>query len=140
MGTGAVAAEKLLDLVHTVPSQYRSNAAFAMSRRTIGEVRKLKDNAGQFIYQESMQAGQPSRLLGFPVSEFADMQEIGTNSYPIAFGDFRSAYRVVDRQGVRVLRDPYTAKPYVGFYTTKRVGGDVTNFQALAFFKTGTGA
>jgi HK97 family phage major capsid protein len=140
LGTGAVGAEKLIDLVHTVPAQYRSNAAFAMTRRTIGEVRKLKDNAGQFIYQESLTAGQPARLLGFPVAEFADMPEIGTNAYPIAFGNWRDAYRVVDRQGVRVLRDPYTSKPYVGFYTTKRVGGDVTNFQALAFFKTGTGA
>ena len=82
-------------------------------------------------------AGDPASLMGFAVAESEDMPEIAANATAIAFGDFRAGYLVVDRVGVRVLRDPYSAKPYVLFYTTKRVGGGVQNFEAIKLVKFG---
>jgi HK97 family phage major capsid protein len=96
-----------------------------MNRSTQGVVRKLKDGQGNYLWQPSFQAGQPAMLAGFPVTEMAAMPNIAANAVPIAFGDFRRGYLIVDRMGVRVLRDPYSNKPYVHFYTTKRVGGGV---------------
>ena len=84
-----------------------------------------------------LQAGQPASLLGYPVTESEDMPNLGANSFSLAFGDFRRGYLVVDRLGVRILRDPYTAKPYVLFYTTKRVGGGIQNFEAIKLLKFG---
>ena len=74
-------------------------------------------------------------LMGYPVAESEDMPDIATNSYSVAFGDFRRGYLVVDRVGIRMLRDPYSAKPYVLFYTTKRVGGGVQDFDAIKLLK-----
>lgn len=138
LGTGTVPYEKLVDLVQSVKAGYRPGAVFLMNKSTVGTVRKIKDDSGQFIWQREMQAGQPSTLLGYPVLECEDMASVGTNTFPIAFGNFRRGYTIVDRQGIRILRDPYTNKPYVLFDTTKRVGADVTNFEAIKLLKAGS--
>jgi HK97 family phage major capsid protein len=114
------AVDPLIDLVYALKAGYRQNGVFVMNRRTQSAVRKLKDGDGQYLWQPPANAGGRASLLTFPV---------------IAFGDFRRGYLVVDRQGVRVLRDPYSAKPYVLFYTTKRVGGGVQDFDAIKLLK-----
>jgi HK97 family phage major capsid protein len=109
-----------------------------MSRSTQAAVRKLKDDAGNYIWQPPAVAGGQPTLMNFPLAESEDMPAIGANSYSIAFGDFARGYLIVDRIGVRVLRDPYTSKPYVLFYTTKRVAGGVQDFDAIKLLKFGT--
>jgi HK97 family phage major capsid protein len=106
-----------------------------MNRKTEAAIRKFKDSTGNYIWQPGLVAGQPATLFGFPVAVAEDMPDIANNSYSIAFGDFARGYLVVDRVGIRVLRDPYSAKPYVLFYTTKRVGGGVQNFEAIKLMK-----
>jgi HK97 family phage major capsid protein len=128
-------ADKLLDLIYTPKQAYRANGRFVMNRSVVGAVRKFKDADGNYLWQPALEAGKPATLLGYPVTEAEDMPDIGANSHSIAFGDFQRGYLVVDRQGVRVLRDPYTAKPYVLFYTTKRVGGGVQDFDAIKLLK-----
>ena len=128
--------DAIMDLVYVPASQYRQNGSFVMNRRTLAEVRKVKDDMGAYIWQPGAQAGQPSTLLGYPVVEAETMPDIGAGLTPIAFGDFRRGYTIADRQGVRVLRDPYSAKPYVLFYTTKRVGGGVADNKAIALLET----
>jgi HK97 family phage major capsid protein len=98
-------------------------------------VRKFKDADGNYIWQPAGKPGEPPMLLGHPVAESEDMPSIATDSYSIAFGDFRRGYLIVDRIGIRVLRDPYSSKPYVLFYTTKRVGGGVQDFAAIKLLK-----
>ncbi|SJZ65420.1 phage major capsid protein [Consotaella salsifontis] len=127
------AADALIDLVYALKAGYRQNASFVMNRRTQGAVRKLKDGDGNYLWQAPVSAGGRASLMGFPVVEAEDMPDITAGSKAIAFGDFSRFYLVVDRQGVRVLRDPYSAKPYVLFYTTKRVGGGVQDFDAAKF-------
>ena len=131
------ASDKLIDLVYTLKAGYRQNATFVMSRSTQAAVRKMKDTEGQYIWAPPSVPGTRATLLNFPVVEAEDMPEIGTDSLSIAFGDFRRGYLIVDRQGLRILRDPYSAKPYVLFYTTKRVGGGVQDFDAIKFLKFG---
>ncbi|QYX58078.1 phage major capsid protein [Roseovarius sp. SCSIO 43702] len=131
----ALDEDELLDLIYGVPSSYTDGARFVMNRTTMGVARKLRDNDGRQLWQPSMQAGQPSQLLGYPVTEMADMPDIATGTTPIAFGNFARAYLIVDRTGVRVQRDPFTQKPYVLFYTTKRVGGGVVDPQGLHILK-----
>jgi HK97 family phage major capsid protein len=114
---------------------YRQNGTFVMNRRTQSEVRKLKDDSGSYLWSPGLQAGEPATLLGYPVMTDDNMPDIAANSLAIAFGDFRRGYLVVDRMGVRVLRDPYSAKPYVLFYVTKRVGGGVQDFDAIKLLK-----
>ncbi len=128
-------ADALVDLVYALKGGYRQNATFVMNRRTQAEVRKLKDDAGSYLWQPGLAAGQPATLLGYPVMSDDNMPDIAADSYSIAFGDFRRGYLVVDRMGVRVLRDPYSAKPYVLFYVTKRVGGGVADFDAIKLMK-----
>jgi HK97 family phage major capsid protein len=94
-------------------------------------VRKLKDSYGAYLWAPGITAGQPASVLGYPIASFEDMPNVATGSLSMAVGDMRSAYQIVDRVGIRTLRDPYSAKPYVEFYTTKRVGGDVINFEAI---------
>jgi HK97 family phage major capsid protein len=125
----------LIDLIYAPESRYRSNASFVMNRRTINAVRKFKDADGNYIWQPSVAAGAPSSLLGYPLVEMEDMPDIGGGESCVAFGDFRKGYLIADRQGVRVLRDPYSAKPYVLFYTTKRVGGGVQDTDAIKVLK-----
>lgn len=123
-------ADQLIDLIYAPKSQFRANGRFVMNRRTVSAVRKLKDSDGRYLWQPGT-GGEAANLLGYPVSEVEDMPDIGAGNAAIAFGDFRRGYLVVDRQGARVLRDPFSAKPYVLFYTTKRVGGGVQNFDAI---------
>ncbi|WP_312814439.1 phage major capsid protein [Brevundimonas sp.] len=123
--------DELIDLVYSLPGVLAQNARFVTNRNTLSRVRKLKDAEGNYIWQPSVQAGQPQQLLGHPVTEMAAMPNVAASAVPIAFGDFRRGYLIVDRTGVRVLRDPYTNKPYVMFYTTKRVGGGVKDPQAI---------
>ncbi|MEL6371499.1 MAG: phage major capsid protein [Pseudomonadota bacterium] len=125
------AADVLLDLIYASDQSYRANGRFVMNRSAVAEVRKLKDSDGNYIWHPSHEAGSASTLLGYPVTEVEDMPGISTGSNSILFGDFRRGYLIVDRQGIRVLRDPYSAKPYVLFYTTKRVGGGVQDFDAI---------
>jgi HK97 family phage major capsid protein len=138
-GAGAFAAsnpvDKLIDLVYAPKAQYRANGRFTMNRRTAASIRKFKDADGNYIWQPATQPGAPPTLLGYPVTEIEVMPDVAANSYSIAFGDFAKGYLIVDRAGVRVLRDPYSAKPYVLFYTTKRVGGGVQNFDAIKLMK-----
>lgn len=128
--TAADAAEQLIDLIYAPKSQYRANGRFVMNRRTVSAVRKLKDADGRYLFAPGT-GGEPATLLGYPVTEIEDMPDIGAGNAAIAFGDFKRGYLIADRQGARVLRDPYSAKPYVLFYTTKRVGGGVQNFDAI---------
>ena len=127
-------ADALIDLIYAPRQEFRPNARFVMNRRTVSAVRKLKDASGQYLWSPGG-AGEPSSLLGYPVTEIEDMPDIAAGACAIAFGDFRRGYLIVDRQGARVLRDPYSAKPSVLFYTTKRVGGGVQNFDAIKLVK-----
>ena len=127
----------LIDLIYAVRAGYRANAHFVMNRATQSQGRKLKDGDGTYLWQPSSEPGQAPTLLGFPIAESEDMPDIAANTMSIAFGDFRRGYLIVDRVGIRVLRDPYSSKPYVLFYTTKRVGGGVQDFDALKLLKFG---
>lgn len=126
----ASAGDQLIDLIHTPKSQFRVNGRFVMNRRTAAAVRKLKDGDGRYLWSPATN-GQSAAVLGYPVTELEDMPDIGSGQAAIAFGDFRRGYLIADRQGARVLRDPFSSKPYVLFYTTKRVGGGVQNFDAI---------
>ncbi len=106
-----------------------------MNRKTQSAIRRFKDQTGNYLWSPPVSAGQPATLLGFSVSEAEDMPDIAANAFAIAFGDFKRGYLVVDRAGVRVLRDPYSVKPYVLFYTTKRVGGGVQDYAAIKLLK-----
>jgi HK97 family phage major capsid protein len=121
----------LISTIYGLKQGYRSGSNWFMPRSATAEVRKLKASDGSYLWQPGIMAGQPATLLGYSVIEFEDMPDIAADSLSIAFGDMNEAYQIVDRVGVRVLRDPYTAKPYIKFYTTKRVGGDVLNFEAI---------
>lgn len=136
-GTPTNGTDKLIDLVYSVKAGYRANANFMMSRATIGAVRKIKDGQGNYAWQPSLSALSGGTILGFNVVEAEDMPAMAADSLSVAFGDFREAYQIVDRVGIRVLRDALTNKPYVGFYTTKRVGGDAIHFEAVKFLKFG---
>ncbi len=131
-------SDALIDLTFAIKAGYRANASFVLNRRTQARIRKLKDQEGNYLWQPGLTAGTPASLLNFPVTEAEDMPDVAANSFSIAFGDFKRGYLIVDRLGVRVLRDPYSAKPYVLFYTTKRVGGGIQNFEALKLLKFGT--
>ncbi|MEQ8825473.1 MAG: phage major capsid protein [Filomicrobium sp.] len=138
ISTGAAGAfpasnpsDVLIDLIYSVRSGYRANAHFVMNRSTQAEIRKMKDQDGTYLWQPAARPGEPSTLMGFPVVESEDMPDIAASSHSVAFGDFRRGYLIVDRVGIRVLRDPYSAKPYVLFYTTKRVGGGIQDFEAI---------
>lgn len=133
----AVTTDELIDLVYSLPGVLAQNSRFVANRNSLSKVRKLKNSDGDYVWQPSLQAGQPAQLLGYPVTEMAAMPNMAAGAVPIAFGDFRRGYLIVDRTGVRVLRDPYTNKPYVMFYTTKRVGGGVQNPEAIKALKMG---
>jgi len=128
-------SDVLVDLIYAVKAGYRQNGAFVMNRKTQAAVRKFKDSGGSYLWQPPAQPGGRASLMNFQVVEAEDMPDIAANSLSIAFGDFRAGYLVVDRAGVTVLRDPFSAKPYVLFYTTKRVGGGVQDFDAIKLLK-----
>ena len=128
-------ADALIDLVYALGAGYRTNAVFVMNSKTAGAVRKMKDVEGRFLWADSLAAGEPARLMGYTVLIAEDMPDIDEDAHAIAFGDFRAGYTIAERPDLRVLRDPYSAKPNVLFYATKRVGGDVTDFRAIKLLK-----
>ncbi len=136
---GAFAAsnpsDRLIDLVYSTRQAYRARGRFVMNRNTEAAIRKFKDADGNYLWQPGASAGAPATLAGYPVSEAEDMPDIAADSFAIAFGDFERGYLVVDLAGVRILRDPYSAKPYVLFYMTKRVGGGIQDFDAIKLMK-----
>ncbi len=128
-------ADPLIDLVYSLGAEYRANATFVMNSKTAGAVRKLKDGDGRFLWADGLAAGEPARLMGYPVLIAEDMPDISSGSNAIAFGDFAAGYTVAERPDLRVLRDPFSAKPHVLFFATKRVGGDVSDFAAIKVMK-----
>ncbi len=133
----AAPSDNLIDLVYSLKAAYRANSHFMMNRATLATIRKLKDADGNYLWQPPAQPGGTSSLFHFPIAESEDMPDIASDSTAIAFGDFARGYLIVDRVGIRVLRDPYSSKPYVLFYTTKRVGGGVQDFDAIKLLKFG---
>ena len=127
--------DPIVDLVYALGAEYRANATFVMNSRTAGVVRKLKDVDGRFLWSDGLAAGEPARLMGYPVLIAEDMPEIAAGADAIAFGDFRAGYTVAERPDLRILRDPFSAKPHVLFYATKRVGGDVSDFKAIKLLR-----
>lgn len=130
--------DELIDLIYALDRRMRNGAQFLMADPTLARVRKFKDADGNYIWQPSTQLGEPATLLGYSVETDDNMPAIAANSFSIAFGNFSRGYLILDRFGVRVLRDPYTNKPYVQFYTTKRVGGGIQDFEAIKLLKFGT--
>lgn len=130
-------ADAIVDLVYALGARYRANASFVMNSKTAGAVRKMKDADGRFLWSDGLAAGEPARLMGYPVLIAEDMPDIASNAMAIAFGDFGAGYTIAERPELRVLRDPFSAKPHVLFYATKRVGGDVSDFAAIKLLKFG---
>ncbi len=128
-------ADSIVDLVYALGAAYRANATFVMNSKTAGAVRKMKDADGRFLWSDGLAAGEPARLMGYPVLISEDMPDIATWSPAIAFGDFSKGYTIAERPDLRILRDPFSAKPHVIFYATKRVGGDVSDFNAIKLLK-----
>jgi HK97 family phage major capsid protein len=136
-GTGGqIDFDDLINLLTALKEYYLPGAEWMMQRGTVGGVMLLKDSQGRYLWQPNLQAGKPSMLLGYPLYQAADMDAIGASKLPIAFGNFKMAYMIVDRLGISTLRDPYTAKPFVQFYSRRRVGGDVVNFEAVKLLST----
>lgn len=129
-------ADCLIDTYHSINTMYRKSSTWVANRSTLGAVRKLKDGQGNYLLNMVLQPqGFVEDILGRPAVEMPDMPDIAANSYSMAFGDFKRGYLIIDRVGIRVLRDPFSSKPYVLFYTTKRVGGGVQNFEAIKLLK-----
>ena len=135
---GEISANSIVDLVYALGAQYRANATFVMNSKTAGLIRKLKDLDGRFLWSDGLAAGEPARLMGYPVLIAEDMPDAGTDTFAVAFGDFAAGYTIAERPDLRILRDPFSAKPHVLFYATKRVGGDVSDFSAIKLLKFGT--
>ncbi len=135
-GTSAVVtADGLIKLYYALKDEYARKATFLMNRATVQAVRLLKDTTNQYIWNPGLAVGTPDTLMGVPVMLATDIPVPAAASLSVAVGDFKRAYQIVDRHGVRILRDPYTEKPFVKFYTTKRVGGQVVNFEAVKILK-----
>lgn len=130
-------ADAIVDLVYALGAQYRANGTFVMNSKTAGAVRKMKDADGRFLWSDGLAAGEPARLMGYRVLIAEDMPDIAVNAAAIAFGDFRAGYTIAERPELRVLRDPFSAKPHVLFYATKRVGGAISDFAAIKLLKFG---
>ena len=128
-------ADAIVDLVYALGATYRANGTFVMNSKTAGAVRKLKDADGRFLWSDGLAAGEPARLMGYPVLIAEDMPDIASGADAIAFGDFAAGYTVAERPDLRILRDPFSAKPHVLFYATKRVGGDVSDFAAIKLLR-----
>ncbi|MGR3496832.1 phage major capsid protein [Citreimonas sp.] len=132
---GIGSGDALIDLVYALGAVYRAKASFVMNSRTAGALRKLKDADGRHLWSDGFSTGGPARLLGYPVLIAEDMPDIGADATPIAFGDFGAGYTIAERPDLRILRDPFSAKPHVLFYATKRVGGDVSDFAAIKLLR-----
>jgi len=125
----------IVNLIYSLGADYRANATFVMNSKTAGAVRKMKDADGRFMWSDGLAAAEPARLMGYQVLICEDMPDIAANAYAIAFGDFNAGYTIAERPDLRVLRDPFSAKPHVLFYATKRVGGDISDFAAIKLLK-----
>lgn len=128
-------ADILIDLIYSMKAGYRTGAQFMVNSMTLAVMRKWKDGDGNYIWQPAMQNGQPGSIFGYGYVTNEDMPSAGAGAIPVVFGNFQQAYVIFDRMGIRSLRDPYTNKPFVGFYTTKRVGSMIANTQAVKFLK-----
>jgi len=129
---------KLIDLVHSLKAAHRQGAVFVMNSATLAQIRKFKAADGSFLWTPGLLDGAPARLLGYPVIEAEDMPDIAAGNLPIAFGNFRNGYLIAERSATKILRDPYTSKPFVNFYATKRVGGQVLDSEAIKLLKIST--
>lgn len=127
--------DKLFDLQHALKPVYRNGATFLMNDQTLLTIRKFKDGDGNYLWRPGLMENAPDTLLGKPIAIDDNMPDIGASAFPIAYANFKRAYLIIDRMGVRVLRDPYTARPYVCFYTTKRVGGGIVMYEAIKLLK-----
>lgn len=127
--------DRLIDLVQSLRAPYRQGAVFVMNSATLARIRKFKTSEGAFIWSPGLAAGQPATLLGYPVVEAEDMPDIAAGSLSIAFGNFRAGYLIAERSETAILRDPYSNKPFVTFYATKRIGGCVSNSEAIKLMK-----
>lgn len=135
---GAKPEERLLDLVQLLRAPYRQGACFVMNAATATSIRKLKTTDGAFIWAPGLSAGQPATLLGYPVIEAEDMPDIAADACAIAFGNFQAGYLITERAETAILRDPYSNKPFVTFYATRRVGGCVSDSEAIKLMKFAT--
>ncbi|MCA8882322.1 MAG: phage major capsid protein [Rhodobacteraceae bacterium] len=129
------ASDAIIELVYALEARYRTQASFVMNSKTAGAVRKMKDADGRFLWSDGLASGEPARLMGYPVLISEQMPDIATATAAIAFGDFAAGYTIAERPDLRVMRDPFSAKPHVLFYATKRVGGDVSDFAAIKLLK-----
>ena len=129
------AVDCIVNLVYALAAPYRANATFVMNSKTAGAVRKMKDADGRFMWADGLAVAEPSRLMGYPVLICEDMPDIAANAHAIAFGDFAAGYTIAERTDLRILRDPFSAKPHVLFYATKRVGGDISDYAAIKLLK-----
>lgn len=134
-GATSITGEGIINTAYALKAAYRQGAVWAMNRSTVGAVRRIREdqpgaNTGAFIWSPGF-GTQPQSLMGYPIVEMEDMPNVAGAALAVAFGNFAQAYTIVDRQGTRVLRDPFSAKPFVEFYVTRRVGGDVVNFEAI---------
>ncbi|EQB98529.1 phage major capsid protein [Photorhabdus temperata] len=135
-----VTADEVMQLIYTLRKPYRNGAKFMMNNKLLFAVRTLKDSQGNYIWQPGLQLGQPSALLGYGIAENEQFADLEAGAVPIAFGNFKRCYTILDRIGVRMLRDPYTNKPFVQFYTTKRVGSMLVDSNAVKLLKAAAGA
>ena len=127
--------DRLIDLVQALRAPYRQGAVFVMNAATVSRIRKFKTTDGQFLWAPSLAAGQPGTLLGYPVIEAEEMPDIAANALSMAFGNFKAGYLIAERSETGILRDPYSNKPFVNFYATKRIGGCVSNSEAIKLMK-----
>jgi HK97 family phage major capsid protein len=134
-GLGDTLELTLIEIVHRLKAGHRQGASWVMNSKTLAEVRKLKTEDGAFLWQAGLAAGQPDRLLGYPVVEAEDMPDVGPGAFPIAFGNFKAGYLIAERSATTILRDPFTNKPFVHFYATKRIGGQVLDSEAIKLLK-----
>ncbi|HBC9173731.1 phage major capsid protein [Proteus mirabilis] len=132
-----ITADEVMKLIYTMRKVYRTGAKFMMNNNTLFQVRTLKDAQGNYLWQPGLQLGQPSALLGYGIAENEQFADVSADAVPIAFGNFNRCYTILDRIGVRMLRDPYTNKPFVHFYTTKRVGAMLVDSNAVKLLKAG---
>lgn len=128
---GKITADSLINLFFSLKSKYTNNAKFLLSREALQEIRLLKNTNGQYIWQAGLSEGIAPNILGAEFLVSSEMPSVSSGKTPIAFGDFKQGYQIVDRQGIKILRDPYTLKPFVKFYSTKRLGGDVVDYNAI---------
>jgi len=135
---GTAPDERLIDLVQSLRAPYRQGASWVMNAATLARIRKFKSNDGMPLWQPSLAGGQPATLLGYPVVEAEDMPDIGANALALAFGNFQAGYLIAERAETAILRDPYTNKPFVSFYATKRIGGCVADSEAIKLMKFAT--